>query len=530
VRDLFDAAGSLRDVYRRVDWASTPLGPVESWSPTLRGTVDLALHSRFPMTLLWGPEYVLIYNEAYARMIGEKHPSALGAPVRDVFAEIWDTIGPLLDSVATGAGTSWVENQQLLMYRYGFLEETYFTYSYSAVLGPDGAIEGVIDIASETTTEILGRRRLELLSRLTDRLGDLDHPRQLDEVALPVLRTDPDDFPDVAIAIPGTLPPDETFRIETTPDGPVAAVRLGAVTGSEPDATFVARLSSRLALDERYLGFVRLIGTALSQALSRARQRDAERRTSQLERALSESLQRSLLTPPPKADGLDLAVRYRSALEQVQVGGDWYDAFVLPDGRLTVAVGDVTGHDLDAAAAMGQLRNLLRGISHTLRHFPSRVLAGLDDTVYGLGVGTFATVVLADVEREGPLGRRQVRWSNAGHPPPALIAPDGTVTLLSTRPELLIGVRPNAPRTDHTIVLEPGSSLVLYTDGLVERRGQSLDEGLAELAAALVGQQGSSADELCDHLLGAFGPTSEDDVVLAVVRVHTLEQWTNSAS
>ncbi|MFG1927017.1 PP2C family protein-serine/threonine phosphatase [Cryptosporangium sp. NPDC048952] len=523
MRDLFDAAGDLRGAYRDVDWTSTPLGPVETWSPTLRGTLDLALASRFPVTLLWGRKFVLVYNEAYVELIGDKHPAALGAPAEAVFGEIWDTIGPLLESVAAGKGTTWVENQQLMMDRHGFLEEAYFTYSYSAVHGPDGTIEGVLDIASETTHELLDRRRLALLSRLSDRLGDLDHPQELDAVALPVLREDPDDFRHVEIRVPGSLPPGQDFAVEA---GPVIHMRLSA----GPDATFVAGLSPHLPLDERYLGFVRLIGTSLSQALSRARQREAERRTAELERKMSESLQRSLLTPPPKAEGLDIAVRYRSALEQAQVGGDWYDAYLLPDGRLTMAVGDVTGHDLDAAALMAQLRNLLRGISYTLRHFPSRVLAGLDDALHGLHVGAFATVVLAHVDREGPQGRREVRWSNAGHPPPALVAPDGTVTLLTTRPELLIGVHAAAPRTDHTVVLEPGSSLVFYTDGLVERRGESLDDGLGRLVDALADRQHASADELCDHLLGAFGPTSEDDVVLAVLRVHTLEQWTNSRS
>ncbi len=89
--DLFDAAGSLRDAYRRVDWAATPLGPVSSWSPALAGAVDLVLHSRNPVTLIWGPQFVLLYNEAYVAMIGDKHPAALGSPARAVFAEIWTT-------------------------------------------------------------------------------------------------------------------------------------------------------------------------------------------------------------------------------------------------------------------------------------------------------------------------------------------------------------------------------------------------------------------------------------------------------
>ena len=111
--DPFAAAGTLREAYRRVDWAATALGPVESWSPVLRSTVDLVLHTRNPATLMWGPEYVLVYNEAYVPMIGDKHPVALGAPAGEVFAEIWDTIGPMLDAVAAGDGAVWFEDLRL---------------------------------------------------------------------------------------------------------------------------------------------------------------------------------------------------------------------------------------------------------------------------------------------------------------------------------------------------------------------------------------------------------------------------------
>ena len=112
---------------------------------------------------------------------------------------------------------------------------------------------------------------------------------------------------------------------------------------------------------------------------------------------MSEVLQRSLLAEPPAQPGLDIAVRYRPAAEQAQIGGDWYDAFVLPDGALTVVVGDVTGHDADAAAAMAQVRNLLRGVAYTLRGAPAEVLAGVDGSMEGLGIDVFASAVLAQV-------------------------------------------------------------------------------------------------------------------------------------
>ena len=179
VGDIFQAAGTLREAYRQVDWAATALGPVSSWSRALLAAVDLTLNTRFPVTLFWGPRLTLVYNEGYMQMIGDKHPAALGAPIDEVFPEIWDTIGPMVEQAYHGHGSTWTENLRLLMDRHGYSEETYFTFSYSAVRGESGAIEGVIDIATETTAQVIGRRRLALLSQLNDQLGALDHPQEI---------------------------------------------------------------------------------------------------------------------------------------------------------------------------------------------------------------------------------------------------------------------------------------------------------------------------------------------------------------
>ena len=137
--DPFRSAGALRADYERVDWASTPLGPVAGWSPTLLTTVDLMLGNRFPVTLLWGPELVLVYNQAYVELIGDKHPAALGRAAReDVFPEAWDMIGPMLHGVLDGGDTTWSEDVLLPLDRAGFLEECYFSFSYSAVRDADG--------------------------------------------------------------------------------------------------------------------------------------------------------------------------------------------------------------------------------------------------------------------------------------------------------------------------------------------------------------------------------------------------------
>ena len=514
--DPFDAAGTLSAVYRGVDWAATPLGPVDGWSPVLLSTVELMLASRAPITLIWGPEYVLLYNEAYVPMIFDKHPAALGASCRDVFAEVWDTIGPMLDSVRAGHGATWVEDMRLFLDRRGYLEETYFTFSYSAV---DGA-EGVIDIAAETTVQVIGARRLNLLSRLNGELSDLGDLTHLNERVLPVLRSSPADLPEVSLVFAPASPltaeatvTDRDVRIEhDAPGGPIARLRLDA---SAEGPMLVARLSPHLPVDDDYLGFLRLIGAALAQGLNRIRIRQAELRSIEMERELSETLQRSLLAPAAQPAHLDVAVRYQPAAAGAQIGGDWYDAFELPDGRLTVVVGDVSGHDRHAAAGMSQLRNLLRGISHALLKPPARVLAALNEAMTALRVDVFATVVLAQIDPDNT-----VTWSNAGHPPPVLMGPDGAVHLLDPPAEPLLGIRRRRQGTDHTVHLPPGSSIVLYTDGLIERRAGSLDDGLTELLTSLaaVAPQNLTADQLSDHLLATFTGATEDDVVLCVVQ------------
>ncbi len=260
-----------------------------------------------------------------------------------------------------------------------------------------------------------------------------------------------------------------------------------------------------------------------AQALARLQARQVEQQAAVAARQMSEALQRSLLTEPPQHDHLEIVVRYRPAAEQVQVGGDWYDAFLTSDGASCLVVGDVTGHDRQAAAVMGQIRNLLRGLAHTLGDPPGLVLAAVDLAMQDLQVGALTTVVLATVEQTDEQrrhGLRTLRWSNAGHPPPLLIEADGTSRLLTGDPDLLLGLDPTTGRTDHSVELQPGATVLLYTDGLVERRGASLDDGLAWLLEATHGQFESTPDELCDTLLEAVGGTAEDDIALLVMRAH----------
>jgi len=255
-----------------------------------------------------------------------------------------------------------------------------------------------------------------------------------------------------------------------------------------------------------------------AQAVDRVTRLEAERRRANATRSMAETLQRSLLTDPPQPPGLQIAVRYRPAAQEAQVGGDWYDAFSAPRGGTTLVIGDVTGHDRASAAAMGQLRNMLRGIAHALEAPPAPVLSALDDAMSDTGMTTLATVVLARVD-VGPAGSRVLRWSNAGHPPPLVLRADGGAELLERPRNLLLGVDPASDRTDHELPIGPGDTVVLYTDGLVERRDATLDDGLDRLVEAATALAGCGVEELCDALLAAIAPDQSDDVALLVLRV-----------
>lgn len=235
---------------------------------------------------------------------------------------------------------------------------------------------------------------------------------------------------------------------------------------------------------------------------------------------LAEVLQRSLLTPPPQPERTEIVVRYEPAAEAAQVGGDWYDAFQQPAGTTMLVIGDVVGHDTAAAAAMGQVRGLLRGVAARTGDGPADVLCGVDHVIETLQVGTTASVIVARLEPT-PEGGAVLRWSNAGHPPPMVVDAAGAVTVLTNpEPDLLLGIDPASERNEFTVVLDRGATVLLYTDGLVERRGQSLDEGLSRLRQAMAELADRRLDSFCDTVLDRLLPAHpDDDVALVAVRL-----------
>lgn len=243
---------------------------------------------------------------------------------------------------------------------------------------------------------------------------------------------------------------------------------------------------------------------------------------------LAGELQRSLLTAPPQVAHGAIAVRYVAAAHEAQVGGDWYDAFVQRDGATVLVVGDVVGHDRRAAAGMSQVRGVLRGIGYTTGAGPGELLTRADQAMAGLGIQAMATALVVRIE---PIGAERpdelaLSWSSAGHPPMLVLTPDGEVRVLTdatapTGPDLLLGLDPETQRSVTSARVPDGSTLFLYSDGLVERRGEDLDDGISRLADALAfGPEDEPLEELCDRVLEQLLPVEpDDDVALVAIRL-----------
>ncbi|MEV5708166.1 SpoIIE family protein phosphatase [Actinoallomurus sp. NPDC052274] len=231
------------------------------------------------------------------------------------------------------------------------------------------------------------------------------------------------------------------------------------------------------------------------------------------ERDVAERLQRAMLTDLPPAARLEFTARYLPAEAGLNVGGDWYDAFERPDGDVVIAVGDVTGHGLQAATLMGQLRTALRAYAMDAEG-PGEVLTCMHRMLSHLQPEDLATAVLAQMSPDGRL-----RWSNAGHPPPLLRAPDGSVTVLHGHDFLLGMPFEKAAIKEHRTWLTPGCAVIFYTDGLIERRDASLDHGIERLAAAFRSAEGE-LDHVADSVLEAMLSDSvrEDDTCLLIFR------------
>ncbi|WP_351222673.1 SpoIIE family protein phosphatase [Streptomyces sp. NPDC002133] len=254
-----------------------------------------------------------------------------------------------------------------------------------------------------------------------------------------------------------------------------------------------------------------------------ARSRELQRLNEELrqaharERQVALTLQEAMLHSPDLARHPNIAVRYLPAIGSLNVCGDWYDVVNLSAGRFAVAVGDVVGHGLEAATVMGMLRSALSAAARTSGG-PAKALEVLGLYARSVDGALATTAVLAMVDTRS----RRISYSCAGHPPPILLHSDATYELLDHATDPPLGARPDhVPRPEAGVSYTPGDTLVLYSDGLIERRGEDVDVGLARLTDTLAQHNGLGPEHLADVALATLGVSAgaRDDIALVVVRL-----------
>jgi PAS domain S-box-containing protein len=316
--------------------------------------------------------------------------------------------------------------------------------------------------------------------------------------------------------------PETVERMVVDPVAHAAFLRLGARSG----------ISVPMVARRRTLGAIALIRSSDDRPFTQDDvdvAEDLARRAAlaldnvrlyQREHSVADTLQRSLLPDLPEVPGIQAAAHYVSASSAADVGGDFYDLLPLPDGSIGIAVGDVVGHDVAAAAAMGHLRGVLRAcIWDAADADPGAVLARVDRLVQGLRVASLATMVYARAVRpETPGSPWALHIANAGHPPLLLRAPDGAVRLLDDVTGLLVGVDATTHRDTLVLQVPPGTTLIAYTDGLIERPGLDLDHGIAQLCDRVAAAPADADPRRLGDAAVAGAVDHRDDVALLAVR------------
>jgi GAF domain-containing protein/anti-sigma regulatory factor (Ser/Thr protein kinase) len=514
------------------------------------------------MALTLGDDHLLLYNDGYAELIGDRHPGAVGRPAAEVFPEVWSMPG-VGDAVehAYRSGEPFLEKESTLPLhrRPGLVEHRVFTRGHSPVRDSAGGIVGVLTVAAETAqvtqqlqslsdfaAALAGTLTLDDVARVTLRyaITSFDADRvsfavdeggggwrmvrrvrgelmdEADERLPPLWRRIPPDWEGpVVSAARGGAPlfvddgqplreiavdrHDQKIRALAAVPLRASVVRGGIAVGYQVPHIWSAAQRALLAASAELVG----------QAAERARRFETQHGTAQL-------LQRSMLPEHlPDLSRMRIAARYDAGVDGNAAGGDFYDAFLLPTGGLGIVLGDVAGHDVQAAARMGQVRAALRALALTDPR-PDAVLAGLDRLVTSLGAEgdtheLFVTVVFGVIDAE----RQQLTLASAGHPAPLIrrCAPDGepVAEYVDVRAGAPLGLGCRPPTA--TVPFAPGDTLLLFSDGVVERRWQGLTAGLDALADAVAGAGSGDPRALCAVAIAAVPGATEDDVAVLAV-------------
>ncbi|NAS23551.1 SpoIIE family protein phosphatase [Herbidospora sp. NEAU-GS84] len=403
------------------DWSGTALGPVDTWPAGLRGVLEVSLGSEIPVFVFWGPDLTHLYNDAFIPILGEKHPSALGAPAEETWREVWDVLGPTLNGVVTSGRAARVEDLLVITSRHGSPEETYFTFTCGPARDASGAVAGVFGVVRETTAEVLGDRRRAILHRLAERTMTAVSAADAAETAAEVFSGHPIDIPFALIYL---LAPDRSIATLAGAAGlrpggrlspltvdlaasetawPLAAALNGAVVAPCPPSPelpparagfdpvghalvlplgssgiLVAGLHSGRPLDDDHRTFLDMVGGLVAAALGNAAAFDHERRRAEAGSRFLGDVSHELRTPltlmlspladvladstgphPRDRDGVELA--YRNALRQLNLVNELLDF-----SRADAGAVEPRPQAVDLARLTSQLADLFRpAISHS---------------------------------------------------------------------------------------------------------------------------------------------------------------------
>jgi len=304
-RNFLAGGGEMGERMRALDWSKTVLGPVETWPQSLRSAVSICLGSRFPIVLYWGADYVVLYNDAYAEILGRKHPWALGRRCKEVWSEIWNVIAPMLEGVTATGEATWSDEQLLILERKGYPEECYFSFSFSPVRGATGGVEGIFTAVIENTRRVLGERRLRTLRNLAARAVAAKSESEAWQSAGEGLADNTHDLPfavlyrtdgggnSIRVAATGKEPGMESTawpieraiasgKMEHAVEHSGGALVLPVSRPGVPAyGCLVAGLSPTRPLDDEYRGFLSLVADQIATAIANARAYEEEKKRSE---------------------------------------------------------------------------------------------------------------------------------------------------------------------------------------------------------------------------------------------------------
>lgn len=577
---------SAAELLRARDWSTTSLGARAAWPAVVEHVVATVLESPLPLCYQHGPALEMVYNDAFAELLGSKHPAVFGRPTREAVAEVWDlpNVGAAFQRVLE-TGEPFLENGVRLSLRRGRpaplrLDDGYYTRAASPVRDDSGAVVGVLHMVLETTE---GVERVQELASLA---GSLAVAATVDDVCKAALHHIALTLPavEVVVCLPDELAPgaptgelratrhradervsplEERLPLIWTPlRGPEREVVQEALSEgglAQHDDLVVIPLPTDghtgavvLRLEQHPLPadahtLLASAAALVGQALARAHLFDRERSTAEL-------LQRALLPQGlPQSGSFALAGRYEPVATGAVAGGDFYDAFTISDGRLVLVIGDVMGRGVAAATVMGQIRAATRGAAISDPE-PESVLSALDELVLGLDDLWPDAVRTGGAQRQGggfggelfvtmlygllDTHTGEVTLASAGHCPPVLMPsrrtqPGDAADDHSDRPDRahIVDLVSGPPlglggvRPVQTVKLDVGEVLLAFTDGLLERRSGTLAEGEERLLDLLDSVPTDSPRGVCQRVVEGMAASGgfEDDCALLALGRSSLE-------